>query len=504
MSETVKINPNFVPRDYQRRIVADVARRNALIVLPTGLGKTAISAMLIRNALIDGGLALFLTPTKPLAEQQAAAIRDFFADSVKVKIATGETTPEKRSELWNDFQVMVCTPQTAFNDLSSMGSVRDKFGIVVFDEAHRAAGDYPYVTLRKLFSINPGIQFVGLTASPGDEEHESEIMINLGLEITVRGDYSDSQVRKYTHDVGIETIRLRRTRTMESIRILLDSIYSNLVGELKALEITGISARKDLLKGIKSASAMIEAGNTAGYAIMNLLVTSLRVDYAREYAETQGFEQVSSYIHDMLNDETPSVRKSIAKLTSMQEMKQLLGILDNPLSDRTNPKLISICRLCSDQVATSRVIVFAHYRNTGELITSYLNSNCEGVVAKAFYGQGPRAGGKGMTQKEQTATIDAFRKGEFNVLVATSVGEEGLDIPDTDLIIFYEPVPSQIRTIQRRGRTGRFRPGSVKILMYQDGREVPYYFMSMKSISNSGKSHPRKKKRVSLDDFGER
>jgi Fanconi anemia group M protein len=72
--------------------------------------------------------------------------------------------------------------------------------------------------------------------------------------------------------------------------------------------------------------------------------------------------------------------------------------------------------------------------------------------------------------------IEKFSKGEFNVLVATSVAEEGLDIPSTDLVVFYEPVPSEIRTIQRRGRTGRRRPGRVVVLVTKDTRDEIYYY----------------------------
>jgi Fanconi anemia group M protein len=95
-------------------------------------------------------------------------------------------------------------------------------------------------------------------------------------------------------------------------------------------------------------------------------------------------------------------------------------------------------------------------------------------------GQSSKGEDEGINQKKQEGIIRGFREGEFNVLVATSVAEEGLDIPSTDLVIFYEPVPSEIRTIQRRGRTGRHHAGKVIILIYKDSRDSAYYYSSIR------------------------
>jgi len=118
----------------------------------------------------------------------------------------------------------------------------------------------------------------------------------------------------------------------------------------------------------------------------------------------------------------------------------------------------------------SRIIVFANFRDTVEEISRVLG-DVELAKPQRFVGQASRDGSTGMTQKVQLASLDAFRAGEANVLVATSVGEEGLDVPNADLVIFYEPVGSEIRTIQRRGRTGRQREGTVHVLIARDTRD---------------------------------
>ena len=118
----------------------------------------------------------------------------------------------------------------------------------------------------------------------------------------------------------------------------------------------------------------------------------------------------------------------------------------------------------------SRIIVFANFRDTVDEITRVL-ADVESAPPQRFVGQASRDGSSGMSQKVQLESLDAFRSGLANVLVATSVGEEGLDVPNADLVIFYEPVGSEIRTIQRRGRTGRQRAGTVHVLIAKDTRD---------------------------------
>ncbi len=126
----------------------------------------------------------------------------------------------------------------------------------------------------------------------------------------------------------------------------------------------------------------------------------------------------------------------------------------------------------------SRIIVFTHYRDTSILVTDELNTYKE-IRPVRFVGQATRGEDKGLRQKEQVELIQRFKDGEYNVLVATSVAEEGLDIPQTDLVVFYEPVPSEIRTIQRRGRTGRKRAGKVVVLIAKQTRDEAYYWSSI-------------------------
>jgi ERCC4-related helicase len=90
-----------------------------------------------------------------------------------------------------------------------------------------------------------------------------------------------------------------------------------------------------------------------------------------------------------------------------------------------------------------------------------LDRKCDQVKADIFVGQQNH----GLNQKMQAALINKFKKGGCNVLVATCVAEEGLDIGDVNLIISYDCLSSPIRMVQRFGRTGRAGVGTVIILI---------------------------------------
>jgi Fanconi anemia group M protein len=150
-------------------------------------------------------------------------------------------------------------------------------------------------------------------------------------------------------------------------------------------------------------------------------------------------------------------------------------------TDIEHPKLDQVRDIVSRQIAgrpESRVIVFTNYRDTADMVTASLGA-MEDIYPVRFVGQSSKYKDKGLTQKQQVHIIEDFKKGIYNVLVATSVAEEGLDIPSTDLVVFYEPIPSEIRSIQRKGRTARKHAGRVVVLVTKGTRDEGYYWSSL-------------------------
>jgi Fanconi anemia group M protein len=146
-----------------------------------------------------------------------------------------------------------------------------------------------------------------------------------------------------------------------------------------------------------------------------------------------------------------------------------------------NPKVTELIKVLEGQLEAkpdSRLIVFTQYRDTVNALLKALNNNSR-LKVERFVGQGEREGDPGMSQEQQREALEKLRNGETNILVATSIAEEGLDIPEVDHVVFYEPVPSEIRYIQRRGRTGRRVAGKVTILIAEDTIDEAFYWSSI-------------------------
>ena len=222
-----------------------------------------------------------------------------------------------------------------------------------------------------------------------------------------------------------------------------------------------------------------------------------KLTHALELAETQGAKVLASYLGRL---EKEAEGKGASRASR--------GLVNDPVYQRMarrvrgvevdHPKTEALQRIVREQFSQdpeSRIIVFCHFRDNAELVATRLSA-IEGVHPIRFVGQATRGEDKGLTQKEQVGLIEDFKKGVYNVLVATSVAEEGLDIPSTDLVVFYEPIPSEIRTIQRRGRTGRARAGEVRILVTRGTRDEAYTYSARSKEQKMHRELDRLRKRL--------
>jgi len=479
------------PREYQRRIAESAAQMNTLVVLPTGLGKTMI-AMLVAKVRLEKfpkGKVVVLAPTKPLVLQHHEAFRRMLQLSEgEATVLTGETNPEERSYQWRRCRFIFATPQTVRNDLRGRRVELNDTVLLVFDEAHRSVKDYSYTELAALYKEQGWTPLIlGLTASPGgSREKVAEIKNNLFIEKVEARSEDDEDVRPYVEQTKLEGVKVPLPKEYSTLVNGLRDIYNEKVTRLvkggfipknRLSKTILLQARGSIVSRLNSVHS---SGGNKGYIFSALIsqAQAIIILHAIELLETQGLAVLEKYLVRLR--EKPEQGKSAQALLNDPRWS-IIEMEAARLRSVPYPKLEKLAEIVGEQISKkqdSRVIVFTQYRDTIETIKERLAER--GITSTRFVGQANKADSEGMDQKTQTMILERFRDGAFNVLVSSSIGEEGLHVPDVDLVVFYEAVPSEIRSIQRKGRTGRTRPGKVIILLTEGTVDEAYYYSSLK------------------------
>ena len=204
---------------------------------------------------------------------------------------------------------------------------------------------------------------------------------------------------------------------------------------------------------------------------ISLIAQATKVQHALELIETQGISSLLSYMKRLQEQAAKTKSKAVQVLVVNSDFRYAF-VKTNELYEKNidHPKFDELQNIILKE-KYQKIIIFSQYRDTASKIEKILSK--QNVLCKTFVGQAKK-GDTGLSQKKQKEVLDEFRAGVFNVLIATSVAEEGIDIPKVDIVMFYEPIPSAIRTIQRRGRTGRSDKGRVIVLMAKNTRDEGY------------------------------
>lgn len=478
---------NFKPRLYQELILGTAAAKNTLVVLPTGLGKTNIFLLLAAQRLkqYPNSKILLLGPTRPLISQYYSVFKKHFEiNEDEMCVLTGMVKPEKRIALWENSKVIFSTPQGLENDIISSKIKLDNVSLIGFDEAHKAVGDYAYVFIAKEYNKKSKYpRIMALTASPGsDVEKIKEVIGNLFIEAIEARTDNDADVRQYIKEVKIKWVYVDLPQEFNDVLKYLKECYKSKIKEIKKYgyisSIQMYSENKvELLRLQAALQGEISKGNR-DFALLksiSLAAEALKVEHAIELAETQGIGQLLQYLENLnsmaVNTKTKALKNLVMDINFRSALIKAKALYEKKIEHPKLDKLKEIIKKKLSENKEYKIIVFSQYRDTGKKIAEALNES--NIKAEVFVGQAKK-NGTGMSQKEQINILNDFRENKFNVLVSSSVGEEGLDIPQVDLVLFYEPVPSAIRYIQRKGRTGRSEKGEVIILMAKNTRDIGY------------------------------
>ncbi|RPA96135.1 P-loop containing nucleoside triphosphate hydrolase protein [Choiromyces venosus 120613-1] len=494
------IYPANIPhRDYQYSIVSRALFSNVLVALPTGLGKTLIAATVMLNFFrwAPEGQIAFLAPTKPLVTQQIDACFNIVGipRSATAKM-TGSVSVPQRRDYWEEKRVFFLTPQTMQNDIAKGICDAKRIVCLVIDEAHRATGNYAYVQVIKLLRrVNNSFRILALTATPGSTIDKVQAVIDsCGIAGTEIRNLESLDIRPYVHKRIQHLQVFQLTNEMVELRDLYCKCLEPLLKKLvDARAYWTMDVKAISLYGIQQAGREWMASNAGRDAnpvfkgmMLNTFATlssfALPLHFLTEHGVRVFFNKLSEVQAEVFSDPGggSKTKKGVINDENFRKVMRKCQELIANKEYSGHPKLDYMASVVlkhffdaedAETKRETRIMIFTSYRSSAEEIVRVLNKHQPIVKPHIFVGQADAKGVEGMKQKDQIEVIEKFQEGTYNVIVATSIGEEGLDIGEVDMIICYDQQGSSIRLLQRMGRTGRKRDGHVHILLTQGKEE---------------------------------
>jgi len=443
-------------------------KQNCLVVLPTGLGKTTVALQVIAEYLLKGtGGVLFLAPTRVLINQHY----EFLKNNLKIEDVaqiTGEDLVNKRKKLWMN-SIICATPEITKNDLDRQIVSPNQFNLVIFDEAHRAIGDYAYVGIVERL-VDSNARILGMTATlPSEKEKAKEILNNLKiLDIALRSEESPD-VKPYIQETKTQWINVELPLELKQMQGLVKKSLDQRYMELKRNGLK-ISDNKSLSQLLRLRDFVLRSNRRSAKP----LFTAIRIHYALNMLESHGVTSFLRFCERTSKKKGAGVKElfemdpNFTQAITLAKSAQSKGIEHSKI-----PKLKELLESIG-----GKTLIFTSYRDSVEVIHKKLIDM--NIKAGILIG---KSGETGLKQKQQIETVQKFRDGTYTVLIATRVGEEGLDISEVNHVIFYDNVPSSIRYIQRRGRTGRKEAGKLIVLIAKGTIDETYYWIGKRKIT---------------------
>lgn len=483
--------PSYISlRKYQKNISFKCIMNNTLVCLPTGMGKTLIASVTMYNfqRYFPASKCIFIAPTRPLVNQQQKA----FCESMKIPlentdICFGTISIPKRAKLWKTMEkpFIFATAHTLANDLERNLISPDQVSLIIVDEAHRANTQdnnldyieketnncYKNIFAKYIFPENPNCRIVGLSATPGNSLTSTLSLIEFlkfsNLEIR-----TEENLQEYSKEKIIDEIIVKKdsSDSITKCRTLIRELLKTILLRLKAKKIFW-STDPVTVKKFALVSAMKSLTNPAlGVSDFALGITLVSL---RDNLDNYGVKEVMENIKKNFFSEKISNSKKWLK--DRPEFNELIKVLSEDISNE-NPKTIKTIEIVKDHYEKNKnlnsgVMIFTSLRSSADEIMNKILAvgiSCDKLIGTAARSEND----KGLSQKKQKELINRFKDGEIKVLIATCIGEEGLDIGEVDLIINYDSIGSVTRIIQRMGRTGRKRTGRCVSIMNTEEKTI--------------------------------
>ena len=476
-------------REYQINLANQAIKENCLVVLPTGLGKTTVALQVIAEFLSKrtGGV-LFLAPTRVLAHQHY----EFLKNNLKiddVALVTGEDIITKRKKLWIN-SVICATPEITKNDLDRQLVSPEQFSLLIVDEAHRTIGDYAYSGIAERFR-NTNVRIIGMTATlPSEKDKATEILQTLRISSIAQRTEDSPDVKPYVQHTETQWITVDLPPEMKEIQFCLKAALDSRYQDLKRMGLN-LSDNKSLSQLLRVREFVIRQNRRAAKP----LFTAIRITHALNVFESHGVTSFLRFCERTQEKKGVGIKDLFENDLNFVKAIRLAKVVQ--AKGMEHPKIVKLKEILES--ISGKALVFTSYRDSVEIIHQKLIEM--GIAAGFLIG---KAGETGLKQKKQIETVQKFRDGEYKVLIATRVGEEGLDISEVNLVIFFDNVPSSIRYIQRKGRTGRKSLGKLVVLIAKDTMDETYYWIGKRKVNAAKNMGDRMSKVLERQQSGTR
>uniref|UniRef100_A0A8C8B8W4 RNA helicase n=1 Tax=Otus sunia TaxID=257818 RepID=A0A8C8B8W4_9STRI len=466
-------------RGYQREVATPALRgRNSIIWLPTGAGKTRAAVHVCRRHLESrrGGRVAVLVNKVHLVEQHAGKEFHALQDAFRVRAISGDSSHKSFfASVMKQSDVVICTAQILQNALVS----RDEdtrveltdFSLLVIDECHHTHKEAVYNKImlnylrRKLSGQRDLPQVLGLTASPGTGgatsfegamEHILQICANLDAEEIVSAQEEAQQLQSHVPQPR-KQYDLCQERAQdpfgEQLKKVMEQIQQHM--EMPGLPQdfgTQIYEQRIVELEKKAAETFCRKTRVCALHLRKYNDALLINDTVRM---VDAFQYLQQFYAAELDEKDPTERFLAATFEENRMSLQALAE-DRRYENPRLGKLEEILREHFQPLGASRGIVFTKTRQSAHALLSWLRDTAtlcgQHVRAAVLTGAGYSNQTRPMTQNEQQNVIKLFRDGALNLLFSTSVAEEGLDIPECNIVVRYGLMTNEIAMMQARGR----------------------------------------------------
>ena len=409
----------------------------------------------------------------------------------------GTISNEKRAKLFQEANIVVMTPNVLYNDIiNDLYDLRN-VSLLVFDECHRATGKHAYVKVANLYFLQQSDgKVLGITTSLGNKRITEEVCDNLRIAIIEGRTIHNNDISFYVSQKKIEWCMIPLPKLFQDMRTILEKqLYKFIEGLAKKSVNFPDDPRKITLKQLvelqgefQNKLSTVPLRTKLSMSLKRLTAQTaacIRLFHLIERIETQGLSSAKQFMEKIREKALQNTKGLMLRrfygLKSIRTVEKMLK--EGLIEDYEHPKIIETIEIIKRQISEkpdSRILIFANYRASINIIVDALNKiniDAKKVSAAGLVGHKHKGAISGLSAKQQMMLLKHFKEGIINVLVATSVAEQGLDIIDSDLVLFYDCVPDQIRAHQRRNRTVKHRPGKVIILITKGTVDERYYWV---------------------------